>query len=62
MSETGIILEFIRSCSSGHLGSTECSPVFVLGGMALAVVMLVITLAALRINHAKKQVAGQPEL
>ncbi len=59
MSELDIILGFVRSCARGNLGFSECSPVFVIGGIALAVVILGITLAAMVMSHAKSQSTRQ---
>jgi len=53
MSETAIVLGFIRACTQGNLGFSECSPVFVFGGIALATVIMGIVLAALMIGNAK---------
>jgi len=55
MSELDIILGFVRSCARGNLGFSECSPVFVIGGIALAVLILGITLAAMMAGHARAQ-------
>lgn len=59
MSELDIILGFIGSCVRGNLGFSECSPVFVIGGIALAVVILGITLAAMVRGQAKSQSTRQ---
>jgi len=58
MSELNVILGFVQSCARGSLGFSECSPVFVIGGIALAVVILVIALAVLMAGHAKTQSTG----
>ena len=55
MSELNMVLGFVQSCARGSLGFSECSPVFMIGGITLAVVILVITLAVLMAGHAKTQ-------
>jgi hypothetical protein len=62
MNDHELVLVFVQSCASGKLGSPECSPVFMLGGIALATVILAMTLAALMISRAKKQSATQTGL
>ena len=58
MSETDIILGFIRACAGGRLGYSECSPVFVFGGIVLATVIMGIALAVLMTGHAKMAAAN----
>lgn len=53
MKDSDIILSFIWSCSRGTLGAAECGPVFVLGGIVLAVAVLGITLATLMIKNSR---------
>ena len=53
MNETDIILGFVRSCTRGNLGFSECSPVFVFESIVLATAILGITLAVLMISRAK---------
>jgi hypothetical protein len=59
MKDHELVLAFVQSCASGKLGSSECGPVFMLGGIALATVVLAMTLAALMISRAKRQSATQ---
>lgn len=59
MHDTDVILGFVRSCTYGNLGLSECSPVFVFGGIALAMGILVIVLAVLIISRTKSQPARQ---
>lgn len=59
MSETDIILGFVRACASGNLGYSECSPVFVFGGIALVTIIMVITLSVLMTSHAKTQAVSE---
>lgn len=55
MSETDIILGYIRACASGNLGYSECSPVFVFAAIALAAVIMGIILVVLMTSRAKAQ-------
>jgi hypothetical protein len=59
MREQEMVLEFVQSCASGKLGSSECSPVFLLGGIALAIAFLAMTLAVMMISRARTQSSKQ---
>lgn len=59
MNEIDIILGFVRSCTRGNLGFSECSPVFIFGSIALAMAILGITLAVLIISEKRKAKSGE---
>lgn len=59
MSETDIIMGYIRACAGGGLGYSECSPVFVFGGIALSTIIMGMTLAALMMNRDKDQAVSR---
>jgi hypothetical protein len=57
MKEKDIVLQFVQSCTSGSVGSADCSPVYACGGIAVALVIAVVALAILLKNRAKAESA-----
>ena len=45
-----MVLELMNACTSGRLGVSDCGPVWQLGVIAVLLVVMVTTLAALRLR------------
>jgi len=52
MGDRGIIIEYVRSCTAGSLGMSECGPVWQLGIIAALLVIALVALVALRLRAA----------
>ncbi|HEY7657998.1 MAG TPA: hypothetical protein VH881_14110 [Burkholderiales bacterium] len=52
MGDRGIIIEYVRSCTAGTLGMTDCGPVWQLGVIAALLVIAVAALVVLRVRAA----------
>jgi len=52
MGEGGIIIEYVRLCTAGALGMSDCGPVWQLGVIAAFLVVAVVTLVILRLRAA----------
>jgi hypothetical protein len=52
MGDRGIIIEYVRSCTAGPLGISDCGPVWQLGVIAACLVVAIVTLIILRLRAA----------
>ena len=52
MGDRGIIVEYVRSCTAGALGMSDCGPVWQLGVIAGFLVLAIVTLVILRLRAA----------
>jgi len=52
MGDRGIIVEYVRSCTTGALGVSDCGPVWQLGVIAAFLVAAIVTLLILRLRAA----------
>ena len=52
MGDRGIIIEFVRSCTAGTLGMSDCGPVWQLGIIAAFLAAAIVTLVVLRLRAA----------
>jgi hypothetical protein len=52
MGDRGIIVEYVRSCTAGALGMSDCGPVWQLGVIAGFLVLAIVTLVVLRLRAA----------
>jgi hypothetical protein len=52
MGDRGIIIEYVRSCTAGALGASDCGPVWQLGVIAAFLVIAIATLVILRLRAA----------
>ena len=52
MGDGGIIIEYVRSCTAGALGASDCRPVWQLGVIAAFLVAAIVTLVILRLRAA----------
>jgi len=50
MGDRGIVMEYVRSCTAGTLGMSDCGPVWQLGVIAAFLVIAVATLVVLRLR------------
>ena len=50
MGDRDIVIEYVRSCTAGALGMSDCGPVWQLGVIAAFLVIAVATLVALRLR------------
>ncbi|HEX9686498.1 MAG TPA: hypothetical protein VGA25_11685 [Burkholderiales bacterium] len=50
MGDRGIIIEYVRSCTVGALGMSDCGPVWQLGVIAAFLVIAVTALVVLRLR------------
>ena len=50
MGDRDIVIEYVRSCTAGTLGMSDCGPVWQLGVIAAFLVIAVATLVALRLR------------
>ena len=50
MGDRGIVIEYVRSCTAGTLGMSDCGPVWQLGVIAAFLVIAVATLVVLRLR------------
>lgn len=50
MGDRGIVIEYVRSCTAGTLGMSDCGPVWQLGVIATFLVIAVATLVVLRLR------------
>ena len=60
MGDRGIIVEYVRSCTAGALGMSDCGPVWQLGVIAGFLVLAIVTLVVLRLRAAVAQ-SGEGE-
>ena len=54
MGDRGIIIEYVRSCTAGALGMSDCGPVWQLGTIASFLVLAIVTLIILRLRAAAR--------
>ena len=54
MGDRGIIIEYVRSCTSSALGISECGPVWQLATIASFLVLAIVTLVILRLRAAAR--------
>jgi hypothetical protein len=54
MGDRGIIIEYVRSCTAGALGTSDCGPVWQLGVIAAFLVLAIVTLVILRVRAAAR--------
>lgn len=54
MGDRGIIIEYVRSCTAGALGTSDCGPVWQLGIIAAFLVLAITTLVVLRLRAAAR--------
>jgi len=60
MGDRGIVMEYVRSCTAGTLGMSDCGPVWQLGVIAAFLVIAVATLVVLRLRAvAQARSAGE---
>ena len=60
MGDRGIVIEYVRSCTAGALGMSDCGPVWQLGVIAVFLVIAVATLVVLRLRAvAQARSAGE---
>jgi len=52
MADGGIIIEYVRSCTAGALGMSDCGPVWQLGVIAAFLAAAIVTLVILRLRAA----------
>ncbi|HLF38591.1 MAG TPA: hypothetical protein VI545_02830 [Burkholderiales bacterium] len=52
MGDGGIIIEYVRSCTAGALGMSDCGPVWQLGIIAAFLMAAIMTLVVLRLRAA----------
>jgi len=50
MGDRGIVIEYVRSCTAGTLGMSDCGAVWQLGVIAAFLVIAVATLVVLRLR------------
>jgi len=50
MGDRGIVIEYVRSCTAGTLGMSDCGPVWQLGVIGAFLVIAVATLVVLRLR------------
>lgn len=50
MGDRGIVIEYVRSCTAGSLGMSDCGPVWQLGVIAGLLVLAISTLVVLRLR------------
>lgn len=50
MGDRGIVIEYVRSCTAGALGMSDCGPVWQLGVIAGLLVLAISTLVVLRLR------------
>jgi hypothetical protein len=50
MGDRDIVIEFVKSCTAGTLGASDCGPVWQLGLIATFLVIAVATLVVLRLR------------
>jgi hypothetical protein len=50
--DRGIIIEYVRSCTAGTLGTFDCGPVWQLGVIAALLVIAIAALVVLRVRAA----------
>lgn len=55
MGDRGIIVEYVRSCTAGALGMSDCGPVWQLGVIAGFLVLAIVTLVVLRLRAVAAQ-------
>ena len=60
MGDRGIIIEYVRSCTAGALGMSDCGPVWQLGVIAGFLVLAIVTLVVLRLRAVAAQ-SGEGE-
>jgi len=48
--DRGIIIEYVRSCTAGALGMSDCGPVWQLGVIAAFLVIAITALVVLRLR------------
>jgi hypothetical protein len=60
MGDRGIIVEYVRSCTAGALGMSDCGPVWQLGVIAGFLVLAIVTLVVLRLRAVAAQ-SGEGE-
>jgi len=60
MGDRGIIVEYVRSCTAGALGMSDCGPVWQLGVIAGFLVLAIVTLVVLRLRAVSAQ-SGEGE-
>ncbi|MGH8702850.1 MAG: hypothetical protein ACREVR_16980 [Burkholderiales bacterium] len=54
MGDRGIIVEYVRSCTAGALGASDCGPVWQLGIIAALLFAAIATLVVLRLHAAAR--------
>jgi len=54
MGDRGIIVEYVRSCTTGALGVSDCGPVWQLGVIAALLTAAILTLVVLRLRAAAR--------
>jgi len=60
MGDRGIVIEYVKSCTAGTLGMSDCGPVWQLGVIAAFLVIAVATLVVLRLRAvAQARSAGE---
>ena len=52
MGDRGIIIEYVRSCTAGALGMSDCGPVWQLGIIAAFLMAAILALVILRLRAA----------
>jgi hypothetical protein len=50
MGDRGIVIEYVRSCTAGSLGMSDCGPVWQLGIIVAFLVVAIATLLVLRLR------------
>jgi len=54
MGDRGIVIEYVRSCTAGTLGVSDCGPVWQLGIIAAFLAAAIVTLVVLRLRAAAR--------
>jgi len=54
MGDRGIVIEYVRSCTAGTLGVSDCGPVWQLSIIAAFLVAAIVTLVVLRLRAAAR--------
>lgn len=54
MGDRGIIIEYVRSCTAGTLGTMDCGPVWQLGVIFALLVVAIMALIVLRLRAVVK--------
>lgn len=65
MGDRGIVIEYVRACTAGSLGMSDCGPVWLMGIIVALLLVAIATLVALRLRagarpHERGRVTAPP--